>query len=101
MHASYKETFLIVHLDKINGVVVDGESQAFQKFKEALKVFKDAHDAEADVSRLINQRPRAAASSVSAEDPGPAAAPGSAPQPQSHGPAQGTSVTESGSVTRY
>jgi hypothetical protein len=32
VHASYKDTLLIVHPDKTNGIVVDGESQAFQKF---------------------------------------------------------------------
>jgi len=90
VHASYKETLLIVHPNKNNRVVVEGESQAFQKFKEAFKVFKDAHDAEADNPRPINQRSRAAASSASAAAPGPAAAPGFAPQPQSHGPAQGS-----------
>jgi len=31
VHTFYKETLLIVHPDKNNGVVVDGESQAFQK----------------------------------------------------------------------
>ena len=92
MHASYKETLSIVHPDKNNGVVVDGESQAFQKFQEAFKVFKDAHDAEADSPRPINQRPQAASTSAPAAAPGPAAAPESAPQPHSHGPAQGTSA---------
>jgi len=87
-----------VHPDKNNGVVVDGESQAFQKFKEAFKVFKDAHDVEADNSRPINQRPRAAALSASAAAPGPAAAPGSAPQPQSHGPAQSTSAASDNNI---
>jgi len=88
--SSYKETLLIVHPDKNNGVAVDGELQAFQKFKEAFKFFKNAHDADANNSRPIHQRSRAAASSASAAVPGPAAATGSAPQPQSHGPAQGT-----------
>ena len=92
MHASYKETLSIVHPDKNNGVVVDGESQAFQKFQEAFKVFKDAHDAEADSPRPINQRPQAASTSAPAAAPGPAAAPECAPQPHSHGPAQGTSA---------
>jgi len=55
VHASYKETLLIVHPDKNNRVVVDGESQAFQKYKEAFKFFKDVHDAEANTSRPINQ----------------------------------------------
>ena len=87
-----------MHPDKNNGVVVDGESQAFQKFKEAFKVFKDAHDVEADNSRPINQRPRAAALSASAAAPGPAAAPGSAPQPQSHGPAQSTSAASDNNI---
>ena len=92
VHASYKEILLIVHPDKNNGVVVDGESQTFQNFQEAFKVFKDAHVAEADNPRPINHRPRAAASSAPAAAPGPAAAPRSAPQPQSHGPAHGTSA---------
>ena len=66
VHASYKETLLIVHPDKNNGVVVDEESQAFQKFKEAFKVFKDTHDTAAVISWPIHQRPRAAALSAPA-----------------------------------
>ena len=34
VHTSYKETLLIVHPDKNNGVAVPGESQAFQKVNE-------------------------------------------------------------------
>ena len=56
VHASYKEIFLIVHPDKNSGIVVDGESQAFQKIEETFKVSKDAHDANADNSLPINQR---------------------------------------------
>ena len=93
VHTSYKETLLIVHPDKNNGVDVAGESQAFQKVKEAFKVLKDAHDAEADISRPTNRRSRAVASSASAAASaaalGPLAAPASAPQQRSHGPAQG------------
>ena len=66
-------------------------------------VYKVAHDAEADNARPINQRPRAAAPSASSsksmgqgqaapDDSTPAAASGPASQPQSHGPAQGTSA---------
>jgi len=54
-----------VHPDKNNGVVVCGESQATQKLNDAFNVYKVAHDAEADNARLIHQRPRAAAPSVS------------------------------------
>ena len=81
-----------MHPHKNNGVVVDGESQAFQKFQEAFRVFKDAHVAEADNPRPINHQPRAAASSAPVAAPGLAATPGSAPQSQSHGPAHGTSA---------
>ena len=101
VHASYKETLLIVHPDKDNGVVVDGESQASQNFKEAFKVSKNAHDAEAGNSRLINQRPRAAALLASAAAPGPAAAPCSAPQPQSLSPAQGTSAASDNNILSH
>jgi len=93
VHTSYKETLKIVHPDKNNGVDVDGEAQAFQKVNEAFKVLKDAHDAEADTSRPIHRRSRAAASSASAAAsaaaPGPTAAPASAHQQRSNGSAQG------------
>ena len=103
VQASFKETIKIVHQDKNNGVVVCGESQATQKLNDAFNVYKDAHDAKADNARLINQRPRAAAPSASSsrsigqgqaapDGSPPAAASGPAPQPQSHGPAQGSSA---------
>jgi len=54
-----------VHPDKNNRVVVCGESQATQKLNDAFNVYKDAHDAEAENARPINQRPWAAAPSAS------------------------------------
>ena len=51
--------------DKNNGVVVCGESPASEKLNDVFNVYKKAHDAEADNALLINQRPRAAALSVS------------------------------------
>jgi len=100
VQASFKETVKIVHPDKNNGVVVCGESQAIQKLNDAFKVYKDAHDAEADDAQPINQRLRAVALSASSsrsmgqgqaapDGSSPAAASGPAPQPQSHWPAQG------------
>jgi len=98
-----------VHPDKNNGEVVCGESQATQKLNDAFNVYKDAHDAKADNARLINQRPRAAAPSASSsrsigqgqaapDGSPPAAASGPAPQPQSHGPAQGTSAASDNDI---
>jgi len=109
VQASFKETIKIVHPDKNNGVVVCGESQAAQKLNDAFNVYKDAHDAEADNARLINQRPRAAAPSASSsrskgqgqaapDGSSPAAASGPAPQPQSHGPAQDISAASDNNI---
>ena len=92
-----------MHPDKNNVVIVCGESQATQKLNDAFNVYKVAHDAEADNARPINQRPRVAALSVSSswsigqdqaahDGSSPAAASGPSSQPQSHGPAQGTSA---------
>jgi len=103
VQASFKETIKIVHPHNINGVVVCGESQATQKLNDAFNVYNVAQHAEADNARLIHQRPRAAAPSISSsrsigqdqaapDGSSPAVASGSAPQPQSHGPAQGTSA---------
>jgi len=102
VQASFKETIKIVHPDKNNGVFVCGESQSTQKLNDAFNVYKDAHDTEADNARPINQRPQAAAPSASSsrsigqdqaapDGLSPVVASGSAPQPQSHGPAHGTS----------
>ena len=63
-------------------------------------------------ARLINQRPRAAAPSAyssrligqghaAPDGSSPAAASGPAPQPQSHGPAQGTSAASDNNVFSY
>ena len=66
-------------------VVVCGESQATEKLNAAFNVYKVAHDAEADNARPINQRPRAAAPSVSSSrsiGQGQAAPDGSSPAVQ-------------------
>jgi len=109
VQASFKETIKIMHPDKNKGVVVCGESQATQKLNDAFNVYKDAHDAEADNARPINQTPRAAAPSASSsrsigqgqaapDGSSPAAASGPAPQPQSHGTAQGTSAVSDNNI---
>jgi len=106
---SFKETIKIVHPDKNNGEVVCGESQATQKLNDAFNVFKDAHDAEADNARPINQRLWAAAPSASSsrsigqgqaapDNSSPAVASGPAPQPQSHVPAQGTCAASDNNI---
>ena len=75
-------------------------------------VYKVAHDAEADNARPINQRPRAAAPSASSSRSigqgqaapncsTPAAASGPASQPQSPGPAQGTSAASDNNIFSY
>ena len=109
MQASFKETSRMVHPDKNNGVVVCGESQATQKLNDTFNVYKDAHDAEANNARQIIQRPRADAQSASSsrliqqgqaspDGSSPEAASGPVPQPQSHGPAQGTSATSHNNI---
>jgi len=98
-----------VHPDKNNGVVVCGESQGTQKLNEGFNVYKVAHDAEDDNAQLINQRPPAAAPSASSsrligqgqaapDCSSPATASGPAPQPQSHGPALGTSAASDNNI---
>jgi len=109
VQASFTETIKIMYLDKNNGVTVCGELQATQKLNDAFNVYKDAHDAEANNARQIIQRPRADAQSASSsrliqqgqaspDGSSPEAASGPVPQPQSHGPAQGTSATSHNNI---
>jgi len=82
---------------------------ATQNLVDAFNVYKVALDAEADNARPINQQPRAAAPSASSsrsrgqgqaapDGSPPAAAFGPASQPQSPGPAQGTSVASDNNI---
>ena len=68
------------------------ENRDILEISRGLQGFQETHVAEADNPRPINQRPQTVASSSPAVDPGPAVPPGSFPQPQSHGPAHGTST---------
>ena len=97
-----------MHPDKNNGVVVCGESQATQKLNDDFNVYKVPHDAKVDNALPINQ-PRAATLSVSSsrligqdqtapDGSSPVVASGPVPQPQSHGPAQGTSAASDNNI---
>jgi len=89
----YNKSLKLIHPDQC---FLDGAAKAFMKLQPAYTEWNAARACQGW------SHPAAPSSAlVNSDSPRPAAAPGSAPQPQSNGPAQGTCVASDNNIFRH
>ena len=86
----YNKSLKLIHPDQY---FLDGAAEAFIKLQPAYTQWNDARALQG-----LSHPDAPSSAPVNSDFPGPAAAPGSAPQPQSNGPAQGTSAASDNNI---